>query len=57
MLRVARRYVASHAIAEKVVQDTWIAVITRILKFEGRSSLRTLAVRGDDQHCQGPLDS
>ena len=41
MLRVARGYVRSHEIAEEVVQETWIALIKGIDKFEGRSSLRT----------------
>ncbi len=41
MLRVARGYVPSHEIAEDVVQETWIALIKGIDKFEGRSSLRT----------------
>ena len=41
MLRVARGYVPSHEIAEEVVQETWIALVKGIDKFEGRSSLRT----------------
>lgn len=41
MLRVARGYVPSHEIAEEVVQETWIALLKGIDKFEGRSSLRT----------------
>jgi RNA polymerase sigma-70 factor, ECF subfamily len=41
MLRVARGYVRSDAIAEEVVQETWIALIKGISKFECRSSLRT----------------
>jgi RNA polymerase sigma-70 factor, ECF subfamily len=41
MLRVARGYVPSHEIAEEVVQETWIALLKGISKFEGRSSLRT----------------
>ena len=41
MLRVARGYVSSHEIAEEVVQETWIALLKGISKFEGRSSLRT----------------
>jgi RNA polymerase sigma-70 factor, ECF subfamily len=41
MLRVARNYVSSHAIAEEVVQETWIALLKGIAKFEGRSSLQT----------------
>jgi RNA polymerase sigma-70 factor, ECF subfamily len=41
LLRVARGYVPSHEIAEEVVQETWIALVKGIDKFEGRSSLRT----------------
>jgi RNA polymerase sigma-70 factor (ECF subfamily) len=41
MLRVARGYVRTHAIAEEVVQEAWIALLKGIAKFEGRSSLRT----------------
>jgi RNA polymerase sigma-70 factor (ECF subfamily) len=41
MLRVARGYVPSNAIAEEVVQETWIALVKGIDAFEGRSSLRT----------------
>ena len=41
MLRVARGYVASHEIAEEVVQEAWIALLKGIDGFEGRSSLRT----------------
>ncbi len=41
MLRVARGYVPSHEIAEEVVQETWIALLKGISKFEGRSTIRT----------------
>jgi RNA polymerase sigma-70 factor, ECF subfamily len=41
MLRVARGYVPSREIAEEVVQETWIALLKGIDRFEGRSSLRT----------------
>ena len=41
MLRVARGYVPNHEIAEEVVQETWIALLKGVDKFEGRSSLRT----------------
>jgi RNA polymerase sigma-70 factor (ECF subfamily) len=41
MLRVARGYVPSQEIAEEVVQETWIALLKGVEKFEGRSSLRT----------------
>jgi RNA polymerase sigma-70 factor, ECF subfamily len=41
LLRVARLYVNSTAVAEEVVQDTWLGVIKGIDGFEGRSSLKT----------------
>jgi RNA polymerase sigma-70 factor (ECF subfamily) len=45
MLRVARMYVSTHAVAEEVVQDAWLGVLQGIGKFEGRSSLRTWIFR------------
>ncbi len=39
--RVARSFVRSEAVAEEVVQDTWLAVVRGLGPFEGRSSLRT----------------
>src|SRR5499427_7118498 len=41
MKRVARGYVASDAVAEEIVQDTWLAIVTGIDRFEGRSALGT----------------
>jgi RNA polymerase sigma-70 factor, ECF subfamily len=41
MKRVARTYVDSDAVADEVVQETWMAVVTRIDGFEGRSALGT----------------
>ena len=41
LVRVAMRYVQSRAVAEEVVQDTWIGVIEGIDRFEGRSTLKT----------------
>jgi RNA polymerase sigma-70 factor, ECF subfamily len=43
--RVARIYVSSPAVAEEVVQETWLAVVSGIDRFEGRSSLKTWIFR------------
>jgi RNA polymerase sigma-70 factor (ECF subfamily) len=45
MLRVARMYVSTQAVAEEVVQDAWVGVLNGIGRFEGRSSLRTWVFR------------
>ncbi|HEY6396188.1 MAG TPA: RNA polymerase sigma factor [Solirubrobacteraceae bacterium] len=41
MKRVARGYVDSDAVAEEIVQETWVAIVTGIDRFEGRSALST----------------
>jgi RNA polymerase sigma-70 factor, ECF subfamily len=41
MKRVARAYVASDAVAEEIVQETWVAIVTGLDRFEGRSALGT----------------
>jgi RNA polymerase sigma-70 factor (ECF subfamily) len=45
MLRVARMYVATVAVAEEVVQETWVGVLKGIDSFQARSSLRTWIFR------------
>jgi RNA polymerase sigma-70 factor (ECF subfamily) len=41
MARLARAFVSSPAVAEEVVQETWVAVLDGLESFEGRSSLKT----------------
>jgi RNA polymerase sigma-70 factor (ECF subfamily) len=43
--RVARMYVPTDAIAEDVVQETWLGVLRGLERFEGRSSFRTWLFR------------
>ena len=45
MLRIARMYVSTNAVAEDVVQDAWVGVLKGLDGFEGRSSLRTWIFR------------
>lgn len=45
LLRMARMFVRDRAVAEDVVQETWIAVLRGIDRFEGRSSLKTWIYR------------
>jgi RNA polymerase sigma-70 factor (ECF subfamily) len=45
MLRLASSFVPSRAVAEEVVQDTWMGVVRGIGGFEGRSSFRTWLFR------------
>jgi RNA polymerase sigma-70 factor, ECF subfamily len=45
LIRVALMYVRTRAVAEEVVQDTWIGVLRSLPRFEGRSSLRTWIFR------------
>ena len=45
LFRVAMTHVGTRAVAEEVVQDTWLGVINGIDRFEGRSSLKTWIFR------------
>jgi RNA polymerase sigma-70 factor (ECF subfamily) len=45
MVRIACSFVSSTAVAEEVVQDTWLGVLRGIDGFAGRSSFRTWLLR------------
>jgi RNA polymerase sigma-70 factor (ECF subfamily) len=45
LLRLALLFVPTRAIAEEVVQETWLAVLTGLERFEERSSLKTWLFR------------
>jgi RNA polymerase sigma-70 factor (ECF subfamily) len=45
LLRLARVYVPAADLAEEAVQETWVAVLNGIARFEGRSSLKTWIFR------------
>jgi len=45
MLRMARLHVPTDSVAEEVVQETWLAVLTGLARFRGESSLRTWVYR------------
>jgi RNA polymerase sigma-70 factor (ECF subfamily) len=41
LVRLAMTVVGSRAIADEVVQDTWLAVVRGVGRFEGRSAIKT----------------
>src|SRR5205085_7006321 len=45
LLRMALVFVSSKAVAEEVVQETWMGVLQGLSRFEGRSSLKTWIFR------------
>jgi RNA polymerase sigma-70 factor (ECF subfamily) len=45
LIQIALTYVPTRAVAEEAVQETWMAVIRGINRFEGRSSLKTWVIR------------
>ena len=65
LLRLARTFVPSEAVAEEAVQDTWMGVVRGVDRFEGRSSFKTWLFRilvnrartaGVREHRHLPLD-
>lgn len=45
LVRLATQYVANSSVAEEVAQETWIAFVEGLTRFEGRSSLKTWLFR------------
>ncbi len=45
MIRVSMRYCRSRSVAEEIVQDSWVAVLDGLDRFEGRSSFKTWMYR------------
>jgi RNA polymerase sigma-70 factor (ECF subfamily) len=45
LTRLAEQYVASAAVAEEVVQETWIALVSGLDRFEGRARVKTWLFR------------
>lgn len=65
MVRLARSYVPSEAVAEEVAQETWLAALRALPTFEGRSSIKTWLYRilvnqartaGVKEHRQIPME-
>jgi RNA polymerase sigma-70 factor, ECF subfamily len=65
LLRLARCFVPSEAVAEEVVQDTWLGVVRGLERFEGRSSFKTWLFRilanrarsaGSHEHRNAPIE-
>jgi RNA polymerase sigma-70 factor (ECF subfamily) len=66
LLRVAMTHVPSHAVAEEVVQETWIGVMRGVHRYEGRSPLKswiigilrnTAKTRGERERRSVPFSS
>ena len=45
LVRLAMQYVANGSVAEEVAQETWIAFVQGLARFEGRSSVKTWLFR------------
>jgi RNA polymerase sigma-70 factor, ECF subfamily len=65
LVRLASAYVPNLAVAEEVVQESWLGVVRGIDRFEGRSSLKTWLYRivvnrartaGVREHRETPID-
>jgi RNA polymerase sigma-70 factor (ECF subfamily) len=66
MMRLALFHVSTRAVAEEVVQETWLAVLKGLDRFEGRSSFKTWVftilanrarTRGEREHRSVPFSS
>jgi RNA polymerase sigma-70 factor (ECF subfamily) len=66
MLRLARCFVPSQAVAEEAVQDTWLGLVRGLERFEGRSTFKTWLFRilvnrartaGSREHSTTPIES
>jgi RNA polymerase sigma-70 factor (ECF subfamily) len=66
LLRLARCFVPSQAVAEEAVQDTWLGLVRGLERFEGRSTFKTWLFRilvnrartaGSHEHSTTPIDS
>jgi RNA polymerase sigma-70 factor, ECF subfamily len=66
MLRLARCFVPSQAVAEEAVQDTWLGLVRGLERFEGRSTFKTWLFRilvnrartaGSREHSTTPMES
>ena len=66
MMRLALFHVSNRAVAEEVVQETWLGVVKGLDGFEGRSSLKTWVftilanrarTRGEREHRTVPFSS
>jgi RNA polymerase sigma-70 factor, ECF subfamily len=66
MLRLARCFVPSQAVAEEAVQDTWLGLVRGLERFEGRSTFKTWLFRilvnrarsaGSREHTTAPMES
>jgi len=59
LVRLATVFVGSRAVAEEVAQETWLAVLQGIDRFEGRSSVKTwiFSILGNRARTRGQRES